>query len=54
MTARKSEWRKLSQEAFVERDPQNLPEKIARAEVANDIWLKQLKPSRKNELEPQA
>ena len=54
MTVRKPEWRKLCKEALLERDPQNLPEKIARAEVAIHLQLKQLKVSRKNEVERQA
>jgi hypothetical protein len=51
MTAGKPTWRKLCQEALLEPDPQNLPEKIARAEVAVDLRLRQLNTSGKNEVE---
>jgi hypothetical protein len=47
-------WRKLCQEALSELDPQNLPEKIARAEMAIDLRLKELKASPKNQAEQQA
>ena len=51
MAVREPTWSKLCQDALLERDPQNLPEKIALAEAAIDLRLKQLKVGPENEVE---
>ena len=55
MAVRKSEgWRTLYSEALLERDPQQLPEKIARAEAAIYARIKRLKARPKDQIERQA
>jgi hypothetical protein len=47
-------WRTLYSEALAEQDPQQLPEKIARAEAAMYARIKHLRTSPKNQTERQA
>ncbi len=47
-------WRTLYSEALLEPDPQQLPEKIARAEAAIYTRMKRLKASPKDQIERQA
>ena len=44
-------WRALYGEALLERDPEQLPEKIARAEGAIYVRIKHLKASPKDQIE---
>jgi hypothetical protein len=55
MAVRKSYgWRTLYRETLLERDPQQLPEKIALAEGAIYARIKHLKASPKDQIERQA
>lgn len=55
MAVRKSQgWHTLYSEALLERDPQQLPEKIARAEAAIYGRIKHLQASPKDQIERQA
>lgn len=55
MAVRKSEgWRTLYSAALLERDPQQLPEKIARAEAGIYARIKRLKARPKDQIERQA
>jgi hypothetical protein len=47
-------WRTLYREALLERDPQQLPEKIARAEGAIYVRIKHLKAGPKDQIERQS
>ena len=55
MAVRKSPlWHTRYREALLERDPQQLPEKIARAEGAIYVRIKHLQASPKDQIERQA
>jgi hypothetical protein len=55
MKAQKSlEWQRLYQKAIAERDPEQLPEEIARAEAAILSRLKKLTPNEADEPERRA
>lgn len=55
MKAQKSlEWQRLYQKAIAERDPEQLPEEIARAEAAILSRLKKLTPDEADEPERRA
>ena len=52
--ARSLEWQRLYQKTVSERDPERLPEGIARAEAAIYLRIKQIPPGKMDEAERQA